>query len=185
MLPILQRRFRALENSKSAMLEQLGAIPAARLSEHPSPGQWSAAELVSHIAKVERGILAAVQQKMAEETGASVKLRDRVGSLIVRNVMRSPLRIKVPAQAEVTLPDREADAAAALADWQRVREEWQSFLEHARGPQLRTAVFSHPRGGWFNLPETVLFLRLHHDHHRAQIARIAKALAARPEPIAA
>ena len=185
MLPILQRRFRALENSKAAMLEQLRAIPADQMSRRPAPDRWSAAELISHVAKVESGILHAVKQKMAEQDEASVKLRDRVGSLIVRNVMRSPLRVKIPAEPVTSLPDSDVDAQQAIAEWQRIRDEWHTFLDHTRGPQLKTAVFSHPKGGWFTLPETVLFLRLHHEHHRAQVTRIAKALADSPEPVAA
>ncbi|WP_263413395.1 DinB family protein [Terriglobus aquaticus] len=182
MLPILQRRFRALENSKSAMLDQLSGIPAARLNERPSANSWSAAELISHVANVEREVLEAVKHKMAETDEASIKLRDRVGSLIVRNVMRAPLRVKVPAEVPGVLPDENANADQAMAEWQSIREQWRSFLEHARGPQLKSPVFAHPKGAWFTLPETVLFLRLHHDHHRAQIGRIARALSAR-EPV--
>ena len=185
MLPILQRRFRALENSKSAMLEQLRALPADRLSEHPIPGKWSAAELIDHIARVEGGILGVVKQKVGETQREPVKVGDRVGSLIVRNVMRSPLRVKVPEQASVVMPSSTVSAAEAVAEWDRVREQWHDFLTHVRGPDLKGGVFSHPRGGLFTLPETVLFVRLHHDHHRAQLARIAKALAATPESIAA
>ena len=185
MLPILQRRFRALENSKSAMLDQLRALPIERLSEHPIPGKWSAAQLLEHIVRVEDGILQAVQQKLAETERERVGMGDRVGSLIVRNVMRSPLRVKVPAEVAEVLPDENANATDALAEWDRVRRDWQHLLERVRAPELKSGVFAHPKSGWFTLPETVLFLRLHHDHHRAQIARIAKALAATPERIAA
>ena len=182
MLPILQRRLRALENSKESMLDHLRAIPADRQNERPSPGRWSAAELIRHVASFERGILETVTQKMADADESSVKLRDRVGSLIVRNVMRSPLRVKLPSEHVPTTPDSLADAASAIAEWQAVRDEWHTFLSHVRGPQLKTAVFSHPRGGWFTLPETVLFLRLHHEQHRAQMGKIVKALASR-EPV--
>lgn len=180
MLPILQRRFRALENSKSAMIEQLRALPADRLSEHPIPGKWSAAELIDHIARVEGGILSVVKQKLAETKRDPVKVGDRVGSLIVRNIMRSPLRVKVPAEVPVVLPNSSTTAAEAVAEWDRVRGQWQDFLNHVRGPELKGGVFSHPRGGLFTLPETVLFVRLHHDHHRAQLTRLAKAFAAAP-----
>ena len=182
MLPILQRRFRALENSKAAMLEQLRAIPAERLSEHPISGKWSAAQLLDHIARVEGGVLQVVKQKLEEDQREPVKIGDRVGSLIVRNVMRSPLRVKVPTEVAVVHPSENANAVEALAEWDRVRSDWQHFLERVRGPELKGGVFSHPKSGWFTLPETVLFLRLHHDHHRAQVARLAKALAATPVP---
>ena len=176
MLPILQRRFRALENSNAAMLQQLESIPADKRGERPSPGTWSAAELVSHIAKVESEIYRMVHQKMSEPE--PVTFGDRFGSMIVRNVMRSPLRIKVPDGATMTLPDETATADKAVAAWDKARGRWAKLLEDVRAPQLKGGVFSHPRGGWFTVPQTVLFLRLHHDHHKAQFTRIAKALAA-------
>lgn len=185
MLPILQRRFRALENSKTAILDQLRTVPQDRLDERPSTDRWSAAELISHLARVEAGMLQSVKQKLAEEDEARIKLRDRVGSLIVRNVMRSPLRVKVPAEPVTTQPEQHARAEDALAEWERTRQDWQEFLTHIRGPQLKSAVFSHPKGGWFTLPETVLFLRLHHDHHRAQFARLAKTLTSTPGTVPA
>ena len=185
MLPILQRRFYALENSKGALVAQLVAIPEERRNERPGEGQWSAAELLSHIGKVEREILAVVQQNRRTADAAAVKLGDRFGSMIVRNVMRSPLRIKVPDGAQQTLPEDGTDAGRALADWDRVRAQWRNMLAHVRPAELKSGVFSHPKGGWFTLPETVLFLRLHHAHHRAQFARIARAIAATPKPLTA
>ena len=185
MLPILQRRFRALENSKAAMLDQLRAVPAARLSEHPIPGKWSAAQLLDHIARVEGGILQVVKQKVAEAHREQVKMHDRVGSLIVRNVMRSPLRFRVPTEVAVVNPAENANATEALAEWERIRTDWQHFLEHVRASELKGGVFAHPKGGWFTLPETVLFLRLHHDHHRAQLSRLAKSLTTQSKALAA
>lgn len=186
MLPILQRRFRALENSKSSMLEQLRSIAPEKLEQQPAPGKWSAAELIDHIARVEGGILRQVKSKLAENERESVRMHDRVGSLIIRNVMRSPLRVMVPAEvSSVVTPAEHVQASEALAEWDRTREEWRDFLDHVRGPELKGGVFSHPRGGWFTLPETVLFLRLHHDHHRAQVSRIAKALTQKSGPVAA
>ncbi len=160
------------------LLEQLRAIPPERLAERPAHEQWSAAELLNHIVKVESGILETVRQKLSLQDRDPVKLGDRFGSLVVRNVMRSSLRIKVPPEVSSVLPDKDATVEAAAAGWERVRQQWRELLDRARGEDLKGGVFSHPKGGWFTLPETVLFVRLHHDHHLAQIRRLQKAFAA-------
>lgn len=60
--------------------------------------------------------------------------------------------------------------------WEEARREWTSFLGEVSEGQMRGGVFTHPRGGWFTMPETLLFLRLHHEHHLQQLRRIGMAV---------
>ena len=169
MLPELTRALHRLERRKAAMLQMLQDWPAGNLNLRPAPGSWSAAQVIDHIARVEDGILQTVKANL--EQPHPLTRDDRVGSLIVRCVMRSPLKVKVPASAPAMIPGESASMADATARWAEARERWRTLLgDVAAVPQ--GGVFSHPRGGWFTLPQTVLFLRLHHEHHRPQLRRI-------------
>lgn len=170
----LQVQFDKLEASKRRMLQQIAAWPAEQRMRKPSAEMWSATQVIDHIAKVEGGILQAVRGNM--RAPHAIGREDRIGNFIVRCVLRSPMRVKMPQEATGIVPADNIGTDAALAAWDAARAGWLKMLERAPAAVIHQGVFAHPRGGWMSLPDTVSFLRLHHDHHRAQLQRIKKAL---------
>lgn len=176
MNPKLQRRFDSLERSKAAILATLATWTPEQLAFRPAPDAWSAAEILDHIARTEGGILQAVRGNLAAPQPLAKK--DRLSSFVVRCIMRSPLKVKVPAGATTILPSQAATPEQAIAAWEKARSRWCKLIAGATPKQIEGGVFSHPRGGWMSLADTVLFLRLHHDHHLGQLARLQKLLPA-------
>ncbi len=176
MTPKLQRRFDSLERSKAAMLDSLHGWTPEQLAFRPAPGAWSAAEILDHIARTEQGILMVVRGNL--EAPKPLGKKDRLSSFVVRCIMRSPLKVKVPAEATAIVPSETADPDEAIAAWEKVRTRWCKLVMAATPSQIEGGVFSHPRGGWMSLADTLLFLRLHHEHHLSQLARLQKALPA-------
>ncbi len=174
MTPKLQRRFDSLERSKSSMLTTLSTWTPEQLAFRAEPGTWSAAEILDHIARTEGGILQAVRVNLASPRPLVKK--DRLSSFVVRCIMRSPLKAKVPEEAAAILPSEAVTAPQAIAAWEKARTRWCHLVTSATHGQIEGGVFSHPRGGWMSLPDTLLFLRLHHEHHVHQISRLQKTL---------
>ena len=176
MNPKLQRRFDSLERSKAAILETVATWSPEQLAYRPAPDAWSAAEILDHIARTEGGILQAVRGNL--DAPQPLAKKDRLTSFVVRCIMRSPLKVKVPAQATAILPSETATPEQAIAAWDKARTRWCKLVTAATPKQIEGGVFSHPRGGWMSLADTLLFLRLHHDHHLNQLARLQKTLPA-------
>lgn len=176
MTPKLQRRFDSLERSKAAMLEDLSTWTPSQLTFRPASGAWSAAEILDHIARTEGGILQAVRSNLA--TPMPLGKKDRLTSFVVRCIMRSPLKVKVSTEVKAILPSETATPDQAIAAWDKARARWCQLVTAATPTQIDGGVFTHPRGGWMSLADTLLFLRLHHEHHLGQIARLKKALPA-------
>ncbi len=176
MTPKLQRRFDSLERSKSAILQTVSTWTPEQLAFRPAAGTWSAAEILDHIARTEGGIVLSVRGNIAAPQPLGKK--DRLTSFVVRCIMRSPLKVKVPADVPAILPSETVTAPQAIAAWDKARLRLCQVVTAATPRQIDGGVFSHPRGGWMSLADTLLFLRLHHEHHLAQLARLQKSLPA-------
>lgn len=180
MTPKLQRRFDSLERSKAAMLEDLSTWTPSQLAFRPATGAWSATDILDHIARTEGGILQAMRDNLA--TPKPLKKKDRLTSFVVRCIMRSPLKGKVPTEVTAILPSEIATSAQAIAAWEKARARLCQLVTAATPAQIEGGVFSPPRGGWMSLADTLLFLRLHHEHHLGQLSRLKKTLPASPTP---
>lgn len=158
------------------MLAILSTWTPEQLAFRTEPGSWSATEILDHIARTEGGILQTVKANL--ESPHPLGKKDRLTSFVVRCIMRSPLKVKVPAEVTAILPSDSVTAPQAIAAWDKARTRWCHLVTSATPSQIEGGVFSHPRGGWMSLADTLLFLRLHHDHHLAQLARLQKLLPA-------
>lgn len=168
--PELKRRFAKLEGQKRAVVAEVGALSAAQLNFRPGSGVWSVLDVVDHLIKVETGWLGAVRTELPD--GKPVTLRDRVGAMVVNGVMRSPIRVRVPAGAEMVLPAPAVDREEAGARWDGVREEMVGLLSSLTPSQLRCGVFRHPVSGWMTVAGSLDFLSAHLRHHEYQLGRL-------------
>ncbi len=176
MTPKLQRRFDSLERSKAAILHSLSTWTPEQLAFRPESGAWSAAEILDHIARTENGILLSVRGNLAAPQPLGKK--DRLTSFVVRCILRSPLKVRVPADTAAILPGETVTSTEAIAAWETARTRLCHLVTSATPRQIEGGVFNPPRGGWMSLADTLLFLRLHHDHHLAQLNRLQKAFPA-------
>ncbi len=173
MLPRLQRAFERLERSRVKLLAPVTGWTPDQMQYRPAPNSWSAAQVIDHIARVESGLLAEARKNAK---GPVPTREERFGNRVIFLVMWLPLRIKVPDTASMVLPAKVCSSEEALHKWQHARDAWQSFLEGLKPSDLKPGVFAHPRAGRMTVPDVLTFLRLHHNHHRPQLARIASGL---------
>ncbi len=162
--------FADIEAKKTAMLGRIAAWPAERLTYRPSPGEWSAIQVLDHLVKVETGVLAAVRRGL--EAPHRIGVRDRLGFLLVDVVFRSRRRVKVPMSAKRVLPDHEADMTDLVQRWDASRLELGELLAHLSPEERRKGVFRHPVSGWMNVPQVLRFFSTHITHHEFQLDRL-------------
>lgn len=171
--------FDTLERQRVALLADIDGWPAAAVAYRSAPGTWTAVEVLDHLVRVERSILAAAVQGLAAPHRRG--LRDRLGGALVDWVFRSDRRVRVPASAAAQVaPTAGADLASVRADWAAARRDLAAFLgtlPTVPHDQQRGGVFRHPVAGWMGVPEVLRFFWVHAHHHGFQLARLRAAAA--------
>lgn len=161
-----------LQREKHAFLSELnGWLPAQVYFR--CAGSWCALEVLDHVVKAERGILADIQRNLVQAN--YVPLSHRIRSDLLILFMRTPARVRVPgALAPAVLPGIDLNLPTLIATWNDSQIRIRQWLEEFRGNSHEMAAFYHPVSGWMNVSQALSFIAAHTRHHRYQLARIRK-----------
>jgi len=165
--------FERLEQEKAGLLSGISSWPEKLLRFRPGPAAWSTLDVLDHLVKVEKGFLSQVRSSLPEQHAVSIP--GRLRAMMVNAVMRSSLRVKVPAGAEVVLPDNSADFHTIVAGWDETRRDLGDLVRTLKPDDLRRGAFRHPVSGWMAPPQGMAFLSAHLRHHRYQLDRLKRA----------
>ncbi len=165
--------FRLLQMHKDSFLNDLAAWNPAQLGLCCKTGSWSALQVLDHVVRTERGILAEMQQNVPQCD--RVPLVHRVKSDLLILLMRSPARVRVPSLvAPVILPGYEPDLLKLTGAWNDTQTQFGLWVGELRENQTAYAGFRHPVSGWMSVSQAVMFLAAHVRHHRYQLGRIRR-----------
>jgi hypothetical protein len=173
MQPVLQPRFAELEVLKQAHLAATATWSEAQLQFRPA-GQWCALDVLDHIVRTEAAILRAMQAQQ-QQNQRPVDPADRLRSLLLVWLFRTPARVKAPGPVNAILPGAALDRDKLANQWSETRRNLREFLDDLRPGQLHFAAFQHPVSGWMTVPRTLEFLASHIHHHRYQLRRLQTA----------
>jgi uncharacterized damage-inducible protein DinB len=168
----VETQLEALERKTQALLDELETWPEELLQAHPPAGGWSVLEVLDHVIRVEAAAIGAVRAEAG--TGRRISWIDRGRGVMVRLVLVTPIRLKVPAGAPGVVPKAPPTFSRCVQRWQRIREELGTLLRQLPEPDRQCGLMRHPVSGWMNAAETVQFLAAHLEHHRYQIARLRR-----------
>ncbi|MBV8865323.1 MAG: DinB family protein [Acidobacteriaceae bacterium] len=173
MIPAIRTQLEKLERQKQTMLSNAAQLTLRQQHFRPAATAWSSLNLLDHLMKVESGFLQGVRGQLPK--GAPLRFSDRIGALLVITVMLSPMRVKVPPAAAISLPEQDPDLSLIGPAWARVREQMADLLESLEPEQLNIGLFRHPVGGWMPIQTGLAFLSAHLRHHRYQLRRLQSA----------
>ena len=163
-----------LDGERARLLAEVARVPRSRQGEAIVPGRWSAAEIVEHVARVERGVVRMLEAGRAGTLRAAATppigaplpdamialLRDRTSPLEAPERVR-PIGTATPEEALEQL----VQARTALLDVYRTTTD----------EVLDDAAYPHPFLGPLTL-RAWLEMSAHHDaRHAAQVAELAAA----------
>jgi uncharacterized damage-inducible protein DinB len=177
MHPRIEEVLQCLDTELEGLRAAVETVPPDRRGEAPAPARWSVAEVLDHVARVERSVLRACEQQLAAAREAG--LSDESETSSIRALMppeRVANRDRPLVSPERLLP-KDNDADAAWAQVEAVRERLRGFVESCDGLALSQVGFPHPALGTLNLYQWLLFSAGHHARHAAQIREIAGQLA--------
>jgi len=166
--PILQK----LDSSRRHLLSAADAVCSEHWQTPPSQGRWCAAQLVAHLALVERFIL----RKADQLTQGFPSARPFFARLHVpfAIVERGWFPRKSPAR--VTPGEIAAGKEDMLADLREARERTLAFLDETKGRDLSGYCWPHPFLGTLSVYDWLRFIASHEIRHTKQMREIAVSL---------
>ena len=161
-----------LQRQKHAFLSELKDWHPTQTSFRCAPGSWCALEVLDHVVKAERGILADIQWNLVRAN--HVPLSHRIRSDLLIWFMRTPLRVRVPGPLFSVLPGTDSDLPTLIATWSDSQARIEEWLKDFRIDTHAMAAFHHPVSGWMTASQAFSFLAAHTRHHRYQLVRIRR-----------
>jgi uncharacterized damage-inducible protein DinB len=178
MHPRTQELLTCLDSHRDALRAAVDAVPAARRDERPAADRWSVAEILEHLAIVEKRIARVVAASIAEARQGGLRAESETASVLP---MLPFDRLADRTQARVApsnvAPRGVLNAEAAWAELAATRGALRDAVQGADGLALGDVKVPHPAIGDANLYQWVLFVAGHEARHTAQIAEIAESLA--------
>lgn len=160
-----------LARERAALLDAVASVPPERRDACPDPARWSVAQVLEHLARVERGVHRLLQLRLAEPAPAdAAQLAEARANgarlVLVRDRGR---RIEAP---ERVCPRDGLEAAAALARLADERGALETAYAAADDALLDGSVYPHPVFGLLTLRDWTAFVAHHEARHAAQIAEL-------------
>jgi hypothetical protein len=175
MHPHLTHVFSLLDASRAQVKAAVDIVPEGRRRERPAPDRWSAAEIIEHLALVERrftGVVAVAIAKardagLAQETSARTPFpQEHAHRLLDRSVQRTA--------PEMVQPTGSMDVSSAWTAFDEAGAGLRDAVSAADGLALSGVTSDHHIWGPLNVYQWVELAAGHELRHADQIREIAK-----------
>ena len=169
--------FSSLDASMASVEASVESVPPAVRSRRPAPERWAVAEVLEHLALVERlfttrlatPIDAARQSGLAAETGDCAPVPPAVAAAMAN-------RASPRSAPQAVIPTGRMDAPDALAALRDAHAAFRAMLSDADGLALSTVTYDHPFFGTLNVYQWAELMAGHERRHADQIREIAEQL---------
>ena len=167
----LVQKYKEIETIKKRYLDKISILSEEQLNKDPGAGKWSSGQLMFHLYYSESGTIRSIgknlrENKVKNKSGISDMLRNFL--LVI--VLRTPLKIKAPAVASKVPDSITMEEIKSLLD--KNTEEFKTLLTELPKELEDKQIFKHPLSGFFNIDQTLNFVRAHYLHHEAQLNRL-------------
>jgi hypothetical protein len=164
--------YQQLEKDRLTLLEEAAGFSAEAFVRKPAPDKWSASEIIQHLVQVERVSVLYLKKKLSggvkgvENAGLAARLR----TWFVKIYLKSPFKVKAPAQVAKTDPT--LDLVTVSADWSKARAQLYALLESLPEEVYGKAAFKHPLAGRMSIDQMMEFMLSHKARHWEQLRRL-------------
>lgn len=161
--------------ARSELLAAVDSIPEELREARPTESSWSAAEVLEHLVRVEKGVAKLVALKVGELQASPEPPREGAAMVAVRTSRFEVVanRAQVIDAPERVVPDGEMSADAARAALQETRGILLDQLHAGDGLAYSGVQHPHPFLGTLDLYEWVYFIGSHERRHAEQVREIA------------
>ena len=166
-----------LDQTRAELRAAIDSIPSPARNTSPAADQWSAAQILDHLAIAHTRVAAVVSKWIAEarangigpETATSAVL----GTIPTERILDRTQRVPAP---EAIRPRTDIDAETAWGEFEQARDKLRAAFLTGDGLALEQVIQPHPVLGPINMYQWVLFNGSHEARHTLQVLEIAAAL---------
>ena len=156
-----------IDAQNELLREAFERVAAEQVAVRPAPDRWSAAEVVHHLAIVERRLVQRLTQ-LVEEARA-MEPEDQTASLfpmvIATRVATRDRRFPTSAAGE----PKDTEASRVWSDFMDVRKELKDVIASGDGLRLGAVYAPHPALGPLSAYEWIAFAGAHAARHAEQV----------------
>lgn len=161
-----------MEQSRARLMETAGSISPAIASIRARNGEWSAAEILAHLAKVEAGVAQMMEKSVAwartHDIGPATPEASILSSLDAFRIVDPVTRLEAP---EIVAPAQDAPIEASIESLRQSRERLRAALIAGADLDLTRVKRPHRALGEIHMLQWALFVAQHEERHRRQIER--------------
>ena len=177
MHPRIRELLDHLETQHRALRAAVDAVPVELRERRPSLDAWSVAEVIEHVAIIERRLAqrldALVAEARARGVGPETDTSAVVDPAAHRMLLDRSHRVTAPTGAH---PSGTVDAERAWAELEAAHATLRASVLAGDGLALGTVTAAHPRFGELDWYRWVAFAGGHEARHAAQIRDVATTL---------
>ncbi len=166
----IEKRFLALEQSKTNFMAILEKHTTDQQIFKLTPETWSMTEVGQHLLQVEHNILEASKRNPP----SSITPMHRMIFWFLRIGLGSGGRIKTPSKAAI--PQSTPSLEELQQNWAEARANLKTYLEPLPDSALHSPTMRHPVSGTMTLEMRFVFFERHILHHTKQLERIKQTL---------
>ncbi len=173
----LQEVLPLLDNSRAILKAAVDRVPESLRRTRPADDRWSVAEVLEHLAKVNRFFAERIATSVADArtTGLGPERQPRAPlSADIVNKMKD--RTERRQARDIVMPSGAVECDAAWADLDRAREDVRAAALAADGLALGSVTAEHRFFGVLNVYQWVELTAEHECRHADQIREIGAAL---------
>ena len=166
-----------LDDSREVVNAAVFAVPEGLRRTRPAQDRWSVAEVLEHLAKVDRffaeRIASAIEEARATGVGPEQSARDPLPQHVAAKMGDRTERREA---REAVMPTGAVETKAAWADLDRARQEVHAAVVGGDGLALGTIKVEHRFFGVLSIYQWVELTAAHEVRHAHQIREIGAAL---------
>ena len=177
MHPRIEEVLGYLDTERNALREAVELVPSGLRDQAPGPDRWSVAQVLQHLAIIEKrigiGMTKWIADARAGGTGPETETSSVMNSLPLQLIAD---RSKPRDAPEEVRPSGDIDAASAWTSLEQTRAALRAAILDGDGLALSEVVQPHPVLGPINLYQWALFVGSHETRHTGQVREIAAQL---------
>ena len=169
---------RHLDENRVVLRAAVDGVPRNLRETRPAPDRWSVAEVLEHLARVERGVTSLLTKHLADADATSAFLPDAETSSVVATINNELLvdrRHKITTGERVA-PTGEVSSDAAWTALESSRQGLKALVSSYEGRDISSVMLPHPVLGPINAFQWVVFIGTHEARHALQITEVSQSL---------
>ncbi|HZY37807.1 MAG TPA: DinB family protein [Mucilaginibacter sp.] len=169
----LLKERKAIDEALDNYRGRLDAVPDELFAVTPKEGEWSFAEVYSHILQTTLGSSIALERCANNNCKPTNNKLTFFGHFIMFTGRFPPIKVKVPEAVSARMPASKIDKEEAKNLLIKCRKRIEELAPLVKGA-LPSARHKHPRLGALDAKRWFKFIRIHLQHHLKQLDRLQK-----------